>query len=74
MAHYSPGVYFVLAWSLNFKFNVSDDAQLAVSTWVAAFCSSSYTGGLTDTMGEFHISEEVALLGVSLYVLGFALG
>ncbi|KAI0957054.1 hypothetical protein AcW1_005567 [Taiwanofungus camphoratus] len=48
--------------------------QLAVSTWVAAFCSSSYTGGLTDTMGEFHISEEVALLGVSLYVLGFALG
>ncbi|KZT11514.1 MFS general substrate transporter [Laetiporus sulphureus 93-53] len=48
--------------------------QLAYATWVAAFCSSAYSGGITYTVKELHVSKEVALLGVSLYVLGFFVG
>ncbi|KAI0818836.1 MFS general substrate transporter [Irpex lacteus] len=48
--------------------------QLALGTWTVSFCSSSYTGGLALMMKELHMSREVAILGVSLYVLGFGLG
>ncbi|KIP06011.1 hypothetical protein PHLGIDRAFT_107513 [Phlebiopsis gigantea 11061_1 CR5-6] len=48
--------------------------QLAVGTWTVSFCSSSYSGGLGPMSAELHISREVAILGVSLYVLGFGLG
>lgn len=49
-------------------------SQLALGTWTVSFCSSSYTGGLALMMKELHMSREVAILGVSLYVLGFGLG
>ncbi|GLB35291.1 putative major facilitator superfamily protein [Lyophyllum shimeji] len=48
--------------------------QLALSTWTVSFGSSSYTGGIQGTMRDLHIAEDVAILGISLYVLGFALG
>ncbi len=48
--------------------------QLAFSTFTVSFCSSSYTGGLASITKDLHVSEEVAILGVSLYVLGFGLG
>ncbi|KZT11515.1 MFS general substrate transporter [Laetiporus sulphureus 93-53] len=48
--------------------------HLAFATWVAAFCSSAYSSGLEYTMRDLHISREVALLGVSLFVLGFMVG
>ncbi|KAF5386739.1 hypothetical protein D9615_001788 [Tricholomella constricta] len=48
--------------------------QLALCTWTVAFGSSSYTGGIQGTMRDLRISEDVAILGISLYVLGFALG
>lgn len=48
--------------------------QVALSTWTVAFCSSAYTGGLPSIVQQFHTSDEVAILGVSLYVLGFGLG
>ncbi|KAI0085475.1 MFS general substrate transporter [Irpex rosettiformis] len=48
--------------------------QLALGTWTVSFCSSSYTGGLASMMQELHMSREVAILGVSLYVLGFGIG
>jgi hypothetical protein len=48
--------------------------QLALCTWTVSYGSSSYTGGLQDTMRDLHISDDVAILGISLYVLGFALG
>lgn len=48
--------------------------QLAMSTWTVSFCSSSYTGGLAMTQKDLHMSQEVAILGVSLYVLGFGMG
>ncbi|KAI0340631.1 MFS general substrate transporter [Trametopsis cervina] len=48
--------------------------QLAIGTWTVSFCSSSYTGGLARMESDLHMSREVAILGVSLYVLGFGLG
>ena len=35
---------------------------------------SGYTGGIDQIIQEFHISTEVATLGLSLFVLGFAIG
>lgn len=35
---------------------------------------SGYTGGIDQIIEEFHISTEVATLGLSLFVLGFAIG
>ncbi|RAH69233.1 MFS transporter [Aspergillus aculeatinus CBS 121060] len=45
-----------------------------LASLVVAFCSSAYSAGLVDVTNEFHVSVEVALLGSSLFVLGFALG
>lgn len=49
-------------------------AQLALSTWTVSFGSSSYSGGIRATMRDLNISYNVAILGISLYVMGFALG
>ena len=46
----------------------------AVATLAVAFCSSAYTGGTKEILETFHASQEVITLGVSLYVLGFAIG
>jgi MFS family permease len=46
--------------------------QLALSTFAVSFSSSSYSGGLFSTEHDLHISEEVAVLGISL--LGFGIG
>lgn len=50
-------------------------------TIVVAFCtlavtmvSSAFAGGIIEVIEEFQISSEVATLGVSLFVLGFAIG
>jgi predicted MFS family arabinose efflux permease len=48
--------------------------QLALATWTVSFSSSAYTGGLEHTMRDLQVSYNVATLGISLYVLGFALG
>lgn len=48
--------------------------QLAAGTFCVSFSSSSYSGGLSYTMEDLSISREVAVLGISLYVLGFGLG
>ncbi|GAQ42263.1 MFS transporter [Aspergillus tubingensis] len=44
------------------------------STFGVALVSSAFTGGSIAIMAEFQINHEVANLGVSLFVLGFALG
>ncbi|KAJ5544453.1 Major facilitator superfamily domain general substrate transporter [Penicillium sp. DV-2018c] len=46
----------------------------ALETLVVALVSSAYTGGLIQIREEFATTTEIATLGVSLYVLGFALG
>ncbi|KAL8402031.1 hypothetical protein RB596_008690 [Gaeumannomyces avenae] len=44
-------------------------ACLAVS-----FASSAYSGGVVDLIREFHVTPEVTILGISLFVVGFAVG
>lgn len=46
----------------------------AGATLSAAFASSAYSGGVGDVVRDFKVSQEVAILGVSLFVLGFAVG
>ncbi|OJJ50007.1 hypothetical protein ASPZODRAFT_139343 [Penicilliopsis zonata CBS 506.65] len=46
----------------------------AIATLAVAMVSSAYTGGIEEIMIQFGIGTEVATLGVSLFVLGFAIG
>ncbi|TFB04787.1 hypothetical protein CCMA1212_002927 [Trichoderma ghanense] len=46
----------------------------ASATLSVSFASSAYSGGVSEIIREFNISSEVAILGVSLFVLGFAIG
>lgn len=59
-------------WPLRKKVPVA--VSLAFVTLTAAFGSSIFSAALASVAREFDISAEVAILGVSLYVLGFALG
>jgi multidrug resistance protein len=45
-----------------------------MSVLVVSFSSSAYTGGVQDLMREFNITSTVALIGISVFVLGFAVG
>lgn len=45
---------------------------VAIATLAVSLVSSAYTGGLREIMEDFHIGQEVGTLGVSLFVLGFA--
>lgn len=47
---------------------------VAFATLAVSFVSSAYTGGIQQMREEFRASEEVVTLGVSLFVLGFAIG
>jgi MFS family permease len=47
---------------------------VAIATLGVTFDSSAYTGGIRQIIGQFGVSQEVATLGVSLFVLGFAIG
>jgi hypothetical protein len=46
----------------------------ALSFFAVTFGSSVYASGIPEVMQRFHVSQEVATLGIALYVLGFALG
>lgn len=46
----------------------------AFATLAVAFVSTAYSGGVSEIIRDFHISTEVAILGISLFVLGFAIG
>lgn len=43
---------------------------VAFATLAVAFVSSAYSGGVAQIIEEFHSSEEVVVLGISLFVLG----
>lgn len=47
---------------------------VAFATLAVSFISSAYTGGIQQIIEGFGASEEVVTLGVSLFVLGFAVG
>lgn len=46
----------------------------AVVCFAVTFASSAYAGGVKSVVHSFDASHEVVTLGVSLYVLGFAIG
>lgn len=47
----------------------------AWATLALAFASSAYSGGFTSLRHDFpHASQEIIILGVSMFVVGFALG
>ncbi|KAF5633177.1 major facilitator superfamily transporter [Fusarium sp. NRRL 25303] len=46
----------------------------AIATLAVTFTSTAYSGGLSSVLIHFHVSTEVAILGVSMFVLGFAVG
>ncbi|KAL2201253.1 major facilitator superfamily domain-containing protein [Corynascus similis CBS 632.67] len=46
----------------------------ALATLAVAFVSTAYTGGISEVIRYFQVSNIVAILGVSLFVLGFAVG
>lgn len=46
----------------------------AVAVLAVTFVSSAYSGSITSLIMDFHASTIVIILGVSLFVLGFALG
>ncbi|KAI4132771.1 MAG: hypothetical protein LQ347_002454 [Umbilicaria vellea] len=47
---------------------------VAFATLAVSFVSSAYTGGVEQIIRQFGASQEVVTLGVSLFVLGFAIG
>jgi len=47
---------------------------VALATLAVAFVSSAYSGGADAVIAEFRCSQEVYTLGISLFVLGFAIG
>lgn len=47
---------------------------VSLTTLAVALASSAYTGALVEIMTDFQISEEVFILGISLFVIGFAVG
>ncbi|KAF1817275.1 polyamine transporter 3 [Eremomyces bilateralis CBS 781.70] len=47
---------------------------MAGATLTVAFCSSAYSGGIRQIIAEFQCSQIVATLGLSLFVMGFAIG
>ncbi|KAF7594231.1 hypothetical protein BBP40_009783 [Aspergillus hancockii] len=47
---------------------------VAFATFGVSLSSSAYAGGIQEVIKQFGISQEVATLGVSLFVLGFAVG
>ena len=46
---------------------------VAFATLAVAFVSSAYTGGVNQIIEQFGVSDEVAVLGISLFVLGVSL-
>lgn len=48
--------------------------KLALGTLCVSFASSSYTGALAQTKADLKISQEIAVLGITVYVIGFGIG
>lgn len=48
--------------------------MLGYTTLVSAFTSSIFSTATTTIAAQYHVSTEVGLLGLSFYVLGFAIG
>ncbi|CAJ2506858.1 Uu.00g080440.m01.CDS01 [Anthostomella pinea] len=49
-------------------------ALQAIAVLAVAFVSTAFSGGISEVIREFQIGTEIAILGISLFVTGFALG
>lgn len=47
---------------------------VAFTVFGVSLASSTYAGGINEILARFEVGQEVATLGVSLFVLGFAVG
>ncbi|KAJ5103392.1 hypothetical protein N7532_003921 [Penicillium argentinense] len=47
---------------------------VGVVTMAVALVSSAYSGSINEIILDFHVSEDVSLLGISMFVIGFAVG
>jgi hypothetical protein len=47
---------------------------VAIATLAVAFVSSAYSGGIREILAEFGVVQIIGTLGISLFVLGFAIG
>ncbi|KAJ5605349.1 hypothetical protein N7510_010503 [Penicillium lagena] len=47
---------------------------VALATFAVSLISSAYTGGVQEIKEQFRVGNEIATLGISLFVLGFAIG
>ncbi|KAK1990232.1 major facilitator superfamily transporter [Colletotrichum falcatum] len=59
-------------WSKAFKWYCT--MVVAMTCFVVAFCSSVITADIAGVAKEFHVSEEAALLSISVFVVGFGVG
>ncbi|EPE35905.1 MFS general substrate transporter [Glarea lozoyensis ATCC 20868] len=59
-------------WSKAFKWYCT--MVVALTCFVVAFCSSVITAGIVGVEEEFNRSEEIALISISIFVVGFGLG
>ena len=61
-----------LNWPLHRK--IVATVLLSVTTFAVTFASSIFSSAIRDVAHEFGVSTEVATLGTSLFVAGFAVG
>lgn len=47
---------------------------VAFAVFGVSLASSTYAGGINEVLSQFDVGQEVATLGVSLFVFGFAVG
>ncbi|KAI1292606.1 major facilitator superfamily domain-containing protein [Xylaria venustula] len=59
-------------WSKGFKWYIT--MVVAITCFVVAFASSVVTPDINGVAEEFNVSEEVALLSITLFVVGFGVG
>lgn len=59
-------------WSQFKKWYIT--AIVTMSVFAVTLTSSAYSESANEVIGDFNISTEVFILGVSLFVLGFAIG
>ena len=49
-------------------------AIVTITTFITTFASGVYAPAIQTIARDYHVAPEVATLGVTLYVLGFAFG
>jgi hypothetical protein len=59
-------------YSLGLKWSIT--MLVAIATLAVAFVSSAYSGGIAEILQEFRVAQIIGTLGISLFVLGFAIG